>query len=191
VRKAGALVVGVALLLSATGCGASAAGAPAPGHTATGHTATVTASPVPAEAAGGACYLLDFDLVAAQLGVRFEVSAASNVGDTYTCVLRQVPAPRPDLALSVSPTLADPKVFADTVVPKSATVLPDLGKTGYSRTLPATGDSGPAAEVGWLSGNQRLMILRYRSAAGTADAQLAALLPRLVTLARKVDQASA
>jgi len=186
VRKPGAIVLGVALLLSTAGCGASAAGSPAAARS-----AAATSSPLAAEAAGGACYLLNFEQVSAALGVTFEVSAASNVGETYTCVLRQVSAALPDLALSVSPTLADAKLFGTTVMPKGATVLPDLGKTGYSRTAAATADAGPGAEVGWLSGNQRLMALRYRSAPATSDAQLAGLLPKLVALARKVDQASA
>ncbi len=185
-RRPGAVVVGVALLLAAAGCGASAAGAPAAVHS-----AAATSSPLAAEAAGGACYLLNFEQVSAALRVTFEVSAASSAGETYTCVLRQVAGPLPDLALSVSPTLADPKIFASTVLPKGATVLPDLGKTGYSRTVAATADAGPGAEVGWLSGNQRLMVLRYRSPPATPDAELVALLPQLVALAKKVDQASA
>jgi len=178
-------VFALALLL-AGGCSAAASGAA--GRPAA--TVSATSSPPPAEAAGGACLLLNFEQVATALGVRFEVSAASNMGETYTCVLRRVPVALPDLALSVSPTLADPKVFASTVLPKGATVVPDLGKTGYSRNVPATGGAGPVAEAGWLSGNQRLMILRYRSPVGTPDDQVAAVLPKLVALAKKVDQAS-
>jgi hypothetical protein len=188
VRRMGAIVVAALLLPATAGCDASAAGsAPRP---APGHSVAATPSPPAAEAAGGACLLLDFEQVTAQLGVTFEVSAASNVGETYTCVLRRVSAALPDLALSVSPTLADPKLFGSMVMPKGATALPDLGKTGYGRTVPAADGAGPAAEVGWLSGNQRLMIMRYRSTPGTPDADLAAALPRLVTLAQKVDQAS-
>src|SRR5206468_11931962 len=120
-RTSRAALVGVTLLLSAAGCGASAAGAPAAMHS-----PAATSSPLPAEVAGGACYLLNFEQVSAALGVTFDVSAASSVGETYTCVLRQVAGALPDLALSVSPTMADPKLFGSMVTPKGATVVPDL-----------------------------------------------------------------
>jgi hypothetical protein len=83
-------------------------------------------------------------------------------------------------------------VFSTTVVPKGSAPVTDLGKAGYSRTLTAAATgAGPGAEVGWLSGNQRLMILRYRLPPGTAPADATALVPKLVTLARQIDQASA
>src|SRR5947207_5288759 len=134
-----------------SGCTGPAAGAPR------GVAAPPSPTREPAESAGGACLLLSYDEVAGAVGVDFAISAASSSGDTYTCVLRQVADPLPDLALSVSPTLADAGVFTKSVVPKGAATVTDLGKAGYSRTLPgsATG-AGPGAEVGWLSGDQRL-----------------------------------
>ncbi len=183
------VAVGLALLLAGTACTGSAAGAPhAP------HSAHPAESPTrePAEAAGGACLLLSFEQVTAAIGVDFGVSAASNSGDTYTCVLRRVDTPLPDLALSVSPTQADTGVFGTSVVPKGAASVSDLGKVGYSRTLtPSATGAGPGAEIGWLSGNQRLMLLRYRTPPGTPAGDATALIPKLVALARKVDQASA
>jgi hypothetical protein len=129
--------------------------------------------------------------VAAALAVDFGVAGASNTAETYTCVLRKVETALPDLSLSVSPTLADATVFKVSVAPKGSAVIGDLGKVGYSRTVPAATGTGPGAEVGWLSSNQRLMTLRFRTAPGTPVGDAAALVPKLVDLARKVDQAGA
>jgi hypothetical protein len=133
---------------------------------------------------------MNFDLVKSALGVGFDVAGAGDAGDTFTCVLQRVDSPLPDLTLAVTPTLADTAIFHDKVAPKGATIHSDLGKLGYSRSVPAAGGAGPGAEVGWLSGNQRLMVLRYRSAAGAPAGDVTALLPKLVSLAKKVDQAS-
>ena len=179
-RRVSGIVMGLALLLAGTACTGPAAGAPR-----VPRSAHPVPSPTrePAEDAGGACLLLSFELVAATTGVDFGASGSSNSGDTYTCVLRRVDAVLPDLALSVSPTLADTGVF---------TTSADLGKAGYSRSLAAslTG-AGPGAEVCWLSGNQRLITLRYRTPPGTPAGDATAMIPKLVALARKVDQASA
>jgi hypothetical protein len=185
-RRVCGIVVGLALLFAGTACtGPAAGGAPR------GARAAPSPTREPAESAGGACLLVSYDEVAGALGVDFAISAASSSGDTYTCVLRQVDNALPDLALSVSPTLADSGVFAKSVVPKGAAPVTDLGKAGYSRTLPASATgAGPGTEVGWLSGDQRLMTLRYRTPPGTAPADAAALVPKLVALAKEIDRAS-
>jgi hypothetical protein len=189
--RLGAAVVALVLApvaLAATGCAAPASGSTNP---------RTSAHPVPsptrepAELAGGACQLLNFDQVAAAVAVDFGAAGASSVGETYTCVLRKVEAPLPDLSLSISPTVADPAVFKASVAPKGSASVGDLGKIGYSRTVPAAGDAGPGVEVGWLSGNQRLMVLRFRTAPGTPAGDATAAVPKLVDLAKKVDKASA
>ncbi len=180
-RRLAALAAVAVLLLTVTGCTSSAAGAPRTAHPA-------SQDRLPAEYAGGACQLMNFDVVNGALGTAFEVAGAGNAGDTYTCVLQRVDAQLPDLSLAVTPTVADTLIFHDKVVPKGATVLSDLGKLGYSRTLTASGGAGPGVEVGWLSGNQRLMVLKYRSTPGTGE--VSPLVPKLVDLAKKVDQAS-
>lgn len=182
-RLAGLACVVLLLLLAGSGCGSSAADGPRTGHPG-------TSGRQPAEYAGGACQLMNFDLVNGALGGSFDIAGAGDIDDTYTCVLQRLNGTLPDLTLAVTPTLADTSIFRDKVVPKGATVLSDLGKLGYSRSLPASGGAGPGAEVGWLSGNQRLMVLRYRSATGTATGDANAIMPKLVTLAKKVDQAS-
>jgi hypothetical protein len=183
-RLVGCAVV-LALALAGAGCAASATGSPR-----TAASPSASPSRAPAESAGGACQLMNYEQVSVALGVAFEVAAASSNGDSYTCVLQRVDADLPDLSLAVSPTLADPNVFKSTVAPKGAPVLNDLGKVGYSVDVPAADGAGPGVEVGWLSGNQRLMTLRYRGAAGTAPADASALTPKLVALAKKIDQAS-
>jgi hypothetical protein len=187
VRRLAAIVVGAATVLALAGCVGPAAGAPLPTPS-----QEPLPSPVrqPAEYSGGACQLLNYDQISAAIGVQFDVAAASSTGDTFTCVLQRVDADLPDLSLAVSPTLADPTVFKSSVAPKGATVRTDLGKVGYTAAVPGAAGGGPGIEVGWLSGNQRLMVLRFRTPAGTAPGDAAAMTPKLVTLAQKVDQAS-
>jgi hypothetical protein len=152
--------------------------------------AVTVASPTrwPAASEGGACYLLDYGVIEQVLGVSFDVAAASNADDTSTCVLQQVTGSYPDLTLAVTPSIADAGVFASTVQPAGAASVADLGRIGYSVILPVTADAGPAVEVGWLSGNDRLLILRYRGAAGPDER--AALVPKLTALAKRIDRES-
>jgi hypothetical protein len=186
--RLGALAVAVALLLTGAACTGPASGSP---HAQTSAHPVPPPTREPVEVAGGACQLLSYDQVAAALAVDFGAAGAGNTGETYTCVLRKVESTLPDLSLSVSPTLADAAVFGASVAPKGSTSIGDLGKIGYSRTVPAAAGAGPGAEVGWLSSNQRLMTLRYRTVPGTPAGDATALVPKLVDLARKVDQASA
>jgi hypothetical protein len=182
-----ATLAGVALAATlaaglASGCSDSASagsgGRPDPAGSATRQ---------PAALSGGACQLLDYDTVEAALGVRFAVAASATSGATFTCVLQPDGAGEPDLSLAVTATEADQSVFRTSVVPKGAAVIQDLGKVGYQLGVPAGGGAGPGLEVGWLSGNQRLMVLRYRTAGDAAGTDVNALLPKLVELARKID----
>jgi hypothetical protein len=173
----------LALLLGVAGCGGTRAQADG-GH------ADPAPSRWPAAIAGGACQLLDYDVIAAAIGVQFDVAAAGTSAATFTCVVQRTAADLPDLSLAVTATQADPTTFKTSVQPKSSATVTDLGKVGYSVPVAATKDAGPGLEVGWLSGNQRLIVLRYRSPSGTAAGDLTALLPKLVDLARKIDQTS-
>lgn len=172
----------VAVLLLA-GCGSSADGATPRGG--------ADASPTrqPAEYAGGACQLLNYEVIESTLGARFEVSASAQQEDTYTCVVQPAKADYPDLLLSVTPTDADVPVFKSTVVPRGANSVSGLGLVGYSAVLKA-GSAGPGLEVGWLSGNARLIILRYTLPARTPTGDATAAVPKLIALAKKVDQSS-
>jgi hypothetical protein len=182
----GALAAGIVLaastVLAASGCSgnANAVADKAP-------TSAASATRPPAAVAGGACQLLDYDVVEAELGVRFALAASATNAATFTCVLQPVGADEPDLTLAVTATLADESVFRASVVPKGATVLSTVGKIGYQIGVPTAAGVGPGLEVGWLSANQRLMLLRYHSAEGTAAADVNALQPKLVELARKID----
>jgi hypothetical protein len=144
----------------------------------------------PAGAAGGACQLLDYDVVEATVGTRFDVSAAGSEKDTYTCVLQPTAGSYPDLTLAVTATTADVTAFRTAFVPRNATLIPSLGKIGYSASRPAAGRGGPAIEVGWLAGNGRLLVLRYRFPKGVPGSKATPITPRLVELARKIDDAT-
>ena len=141
----------------------------------------------PAALSGGACQLLDYDVVEATIGVRFAVAAAATNAATFTCVLQPDGAGLPDLSLAVTATEADNSVFRSTVIPKGATTLEDLGKVGYRAGVPASATAGPGVEVGWLSGNQRLMVLRFHAATGAGAGDVDAMAPKLVDLAKKID----
>jgi hypothetical protein len=170
-------------VLAGAGCGADHAGA-----------ARLVAPAVvrqPAAAAGGACQLLDYDVIQARLGVRFDMAASGNVDATYTCVLQPAKAELPDLSLAVTATQADTATFKNSVTPKGAATVSGLGKIAYSVSVPAGGGAGPGVEVGWLSGNQRLIILRYRSPGATASGDANAILPKVVDLAKAIDLTSA
>ena len=176
----GALAAGA--VLAASGCSGNANAVADKAPT----TAASTIRP-PAALAGGACQLLDYDVVEAELGVRFALAASATNAATFTCVLQPAGADEPDLTLAVTATVADESVFRTSVVPKGATVLSDVGKIGYQIGVPAAAGVGPGLEVGWLSANQRLMLLRYHSAEGSAAADVNALAPKLLELARKID----
>jgi hypothetical protein len=168
-------------LLAVGACNAQAAGADRPSKPEPSPTRLLAA------AAGGACQLLDFDAIASIVGTRFDVAAASQTGNTYTCVVEQTGNTLPDLALSVASTQADVGIFKSKVVPNGAATIDQLGKSGYSATVPAGSGAGPGIEVGWLSGNQRLMTVRLRTRSGTAPADAAALVPKVVALAKQID----
>jgi hypothetical protein len=171
-------LVAAVLVPVVAGCGPTPGGSP-----------TTIAAPTgsPARPAGGACYLLDFADIEQTLGVRFDIAAASRSKDTYTCVVRPALTDQPDLSLSVTATTADVSVFKDTVTPDGASGVTGLGKVGYRTTLAAGAGKGPAVEVGWLSGDGRLLTLRFTLAAGQATGATQAVVPKVVALARKID----
>ncbi|MEE3920179.1 hypothetical protein V2I01_23965 [Micromonospora sp. BRA006-A] len=89
-------------------------------------------------------------MIAEHTGGTFDVAAATERGDTHTCVVRRR-AVLPELTLSVTETSIDAATFALDVQPSGAAKINKLGKAAYRRTLPKTAKSGPAAEVGWLA----------------------------------------
>jgi len=175
VRAAFAGAVTAALLLS--GCAADLpTPKPAP-----------TTQPRPAALEGGACQLIDFRKVSAALGQSFTIAAAATKDKTFTCVVRPEQSPIPEVVLSVTQTKADASVFKDVVKPKGATDVPGVGKAAYQLVTPAKGEAGPVVEIGWLTGDARLLFLRLTLA---KDADPAAAAPGLVTLAKEIDKSS-
>jgi hypothetical protein len=160
---------------------------PAPEPAATPEPPPLVLAVEPAAAAGGACRLLDFSVIAQTTGVRLTVAVATAHGKTQTCVLQAGADSRPDLSLSVTPTTADAEVFGEAMVPKGAQRVKALGKAGYRINTPPGGDHGAGVEVGWLSGDRQLIYLRYTLAAGHNPAAAEALAPKFIALAKKID----
>lgn len=189
----------VAVLGPAAGCDTAGTSPPAAGA-GSGASAAATASSVaptalaptrrPAAEAGGVCQLLDYGVVEQTLGVSFEVAAGGQQDATYTCVLRRTGVSVPDVTLAVTPTTVDPTIFRNSVVPKGAAAVSGLGKVAYHAPLPAVPDAGrgPGIEVGWLAGNNRILVLRCTLSADATAQVVTELTGKLVELARKVDQ---
>ncbi|MBT8224812.1 MAG: hypothetical protein HKP61_14525, partial [Dactylosporangium sp.] len=137
--------------------------------------------------AGGACQLLDYPTIRDTLGLSFSVAAAAQQGETYTCLVQPSGASFPDLALSVTPSIADEKAFQTAAMPEGATKVEGLGKIGYSAPIEAAADAGPGVQIGWLAGNGRLLVLRLRLVPGEAPGPAAERTAQLVELAKIID----
>lgn len=145
---------------------------------------------LPAAAAGGACQLLDFPVIEEATGVRFDVSAAGAHRGSHTCVVRSETAERPELTLSVTKTTADVSTFKEEMVPGGGKALSGLGKTAYRATMAPGKDHGAGVEVGWLTGDGRLINLQYVLPAGEDRAAADAFADKIVTLAKTIDSSS-
>ncbi len=64
-----------------------------------------------------------------------------------------------------------------------------LGKAAYQIVAEATGEHGPSAEIGWLSSNGRILMLRYTFAKDQQKAAADELAPILVDMAKDLDVA--
>jgi hypothetical protein len=142
---------------------------------------------MPAASAGGACELLDFDSVSKAVGVSFNVSGATEVDGTQSCVLRSTEARLPDLELSVSPVKVDVAVFRESAVPHGARTVSKLGRAAYQAAAAPAKGKPATAEVGWLSKDGRLVTVRYSGAPEVDKSAAEDLLPGLVTLAKTID----
>jgi hypothetical protein len=170
----------VALLaVPVSGCGSDASAAPL--------------EPPPrtysAAAAGGACNLLDYATIAEVLGTTFDTAGSASKDHTFTCAVTRAGQSYPDLAFSIAAVGADPAVYKQALVPKGSKTVGGLGKVAYQTTAAASGDHGPRLEVGWLTG-QKAMVLRYTFPKGATAEDVAAVAPKLITLAKKIDFAN-
>jgi hypothetical protein len=134
--------------------------------------------------AGGACLLLEYKVINTDLGTQFDVAAAADKSGTYTCVV-QGSETDPDLTLSITATSLSAADFTATLEPAGSTAVPNLGKIGYSVPIKATSPAGPAIEIGWLSGNDRLIVMRYTAQVGATVPD--SVTAGMVSLARTVD----
>ena len=115
----------------------------------------VPSGPPAAATAGGACLLLDFNVINAALGSTFDVAAAATSSETYTCDVQTTAATYPDLTLTVTATDLLPLDFTATVAPAGSTSVPKLGKIGYVLQVAATAKLG--------AGGRGRMAVRQRS----------------------------
>jgi hypothetical protein len=147
-------------------------------------------STAPAAAAGGACQLLDFGMVNAKLGLNLSVAAGASMDNSFSCVLQTAGASYPDLVLSVSTTAIGADIFGSNIQPKDAQTVQGLGLVGYQMPTPAADKAGPGVEVGWLTGNKRIIKLSLRLSAGTPDEKATEAMPKMIELAKLIDLSS-
>jgi hypothetical protein len=159
-------LAGLSLLLA--GCDKEAAASP---------------SDWPAGAAGAVCQLLEYDVVEAKIGVRFDTAGGGRKDTTATCALTRQGKPYPYLTLAMTPSDADEVIFVATVEPSGTTRLKGLGLIAYRLDVEAERGGGPTVEIGWLSARKRLMIMRYAFEAGTTPDDVDAMVAKLVKLA--------
>lgn len=180
----------LALLLVIAGCDRAPAAPPAGQAAGSSSPTSVKPSRVPAAAAGGVCQLLDYAVVEQLLGLTFEVAAGGQQEATQTCVLQRTGTTVPDLALAVTPSNADATIFKSSVMPKGAAAVGGLGKAGYQAAVnpPPNSGRGPGVEIGWLAANKRILVLRATLAPDATPQSAQELGPKLVELAKKVDQ---
>jgi hypothetical protein len=185
VRDASRLTLAVAALvvLLAGGCGRLA------GLADTGASPGVITTGWPAASAGLVCGLIEYDVVAGELGVRFDTAGGAHVGDTYTCALTRTGQEFPDLTLALAATTADDLIFAVGVAPPGSTAVKGLGRAAYQLIVAAGGEHGPGIELGWLSAGQRLGVLRFTFATGADGDTVNAMVPKLLAMARRIDKA--
>lgn len=172
-RVALALAIGLALL--SAGCDEDASADP--GHT----------SRWPAAAAGMACQLIEYDVVAAATGTRFDAAGGAKQEETLTCALTQSGNQYPYLTVAMTPTTADEVIFTATVTPSGATAVKGLGRIAYQLGIAPAGPAGPGVELGWLSDSGYLMIMRYTFALTARPDEVAKLGPKLLVLAQQVE----
>ncbi|HEX6967559.1 MAG TPA: hypothetical protein VF174_01845 [Micromonosporaceae bacterium] len=170
----------VAGLLVLAGCGGKAEIVmPEPG---------ISYTTPPAAAAGGACELLDYQVIEQFTGTRFAVAAASSHQKTRSCVVHQETGGLPDLSLSVTAGSVDTATFRE-LVPSGAKTVKGLGKAGYRVSRAPEKGRGAAAEVAWLTDDGRVISLRYTLPKGQDKAVADELAPKLVELAEQIQTA--
>jgi len=173
---------------TSTSASTTTASPPSPAVQPSGSLTPSAPPPSPAALAGGSCLLLDYATVAQAIGTTFDVAAAADSSGTYTCALQRSAGALPTLTLTITATDLTPLDFTTNVNPAGSKAVSGLGKIGYSIVIDPTSSAGPAAEVGWLSGNGRLILMRYVFPKGSATATATALVPKLISLAKLVDQ---
>jgi len=161
------VALGAVAALAACQTGTATTSAPTPAHRPVPSATPVRPSTAPAAMAGGACMLMDYKVINSALATSFDVAASADKSGTYTCVIEGSHS-LPDLTLAVTATSLTPADFTAHVAPKGSSSVSKLGLVGYKTTVKATSSAGAGLEIGWLSGNDRLIQLRYTGAVGSS-----------------------
>ncbi len=143
----------------------------------------------PAGAAGVMCQLLEYDVVADKLGIRFDTAGGASQDDTLTCALTQAGEDYPYLTLALTPSAIDTTIFASDATPAGAVAVPELGTAAYQLAVAAADPAGPAVEVCWLSTTGRMMIMRYAFDLSATGEDVETLTPKLLALAKQIEKA--
>ncbi len=184
VRRFAMLLLAGAVAVALGGCNLPASSSTSSGAKKKPKT-PASAEPKPASLAGGACLLLDYDTINTTLGTHFDVAASADKSDSFTCVVQGASAGLPDLTLSITATDLTPSDFTTDVKPAKSSAVAGLGKIGYEIEHPPGDGNGSTIEVGWLSGNDRLIVMTYAYAAGqTVDDKM---VTAMIELAKKID----
>lgn len=147
------------------------------------------AAPKPLAEVGGACVLLDYSLIKNLLGVDLGRAAAGKQGAAQSCAVQPTTGAYPDLVLSVTKSGINEAAFTGTVQPNGAIALPQLGRAAYIVAILPVNGAGPGVEVGWLSANGQLLMLRYRLDPSKPTDALAETSNQVVLMAKEIDQA--
>ncbi len=185
-RRIAGLALAAAIALTTTACNLPAGSVASPkDRPAEASLAPSSPEPTPASLAGGACLLMDYGVINDVLGTDFDVAAAADKSDSYTCVMQSAAQDFPDLTLSITATDLTTSDFKADVKPSKSATVKELGKIGYEVERAADKTNGPAIEVGWLSGNERLIVLTFAYPQdGTVDP---AMVDNVIELAKKID----
>ena len=123
----------------------------------------------------------------------FDIAAASQSGQTTTCVVQSEQADLPDLTLTISKTSADADVFKSDVVPdKGATAIKGLGLAAYQAPVAAAKDCRRRARA--LLAHQRQapdVAALHRPALDAPRAARRHSARKLVALAKQVETVKA
>ncbi|THV42659.1 hypothetical protein [Glycomyces buryatensis] len=190
-----------ALLLGAAACSDDGGNAEDPVDTAAQEETSADESTTPVELdleeAGGACTLIDGDLLDSVTGEHFRFASGGPEPDgeeedapaQLSCAVQTGEAAYPDLTTFIAPTDASADVYKDEE-PGDSEEIEDLGDAAYWIVHTEDTGAGPALELGWLA-DGNMFEMRYTTPEGTEAGTVEELVPGFTDLAKSINQANA